>query len=50
MFDGSAAETPIRVTEIALGSLRATDRALIEHGYPVASEEELQALLEDLGS
>ena len=50
VFDGSAGGSPIRVTEIALTSLRATDRALIEHGYPVGSEEELQALLEDLGS
>ena len=49
VFDGSD-DAPIRVTEIALGSLRATDRALIEHGYPVGSEEELQELLEDLGS
>ena len=50
VFDGSAGDAPVRVTEIALASLRATDRALIEHGYPVGSEEELQALLEDLGS
>ena len=50
VFDGGGAETPRSVTDIALGSLRATDRALIERGFPVKSEEELQALLEDLGS
>ena len=50
VFDGSDPETPRSVTNIALGSLRATDRALIGRGYPVQSEEELQALLEDLGS
>ena len=50
VFDGSDPETPRSVTDIELASLRATDRALIERGYPVKSEEELQALLEDLGS
>ena len=50
VFDGGEGDGPIRVTDIELASLRATDRALIEHGYPVASEEELQELLEDLGS
>ena len=50
VFDGSDTETPRSVTDIDLASLRATDRALIERGYPVKSEEELQVLLEDLGS
>ena len=50
VFDGGDSGTPRSVTDIALGSLRATDRALIERGVPVGSEEELQALLEDLGS
>ena len=50
IFDGSDSETPRSVTDIELSSLRAADRALIEHGCPVASEEALQALLEDLGS
>ena len=50
IFDGTDAETPRSVTDIALSSLRATDRALIERGFPVHSEEELQTLLEDLGS
>ena len=47
--DGSM-ENPLQVTDIELGSLRAADRALIETGVPVASREELMALLEDLGS
>ncbi len=50
IFDGTDPETPRSVTDIALSSLRATDRALIERGFPVRSEEELQTLLEDLGS
>ena len=50
IFDGSGAGTPRSVTDIELASLRAADRALIEHGCPVAGEEALQALLEDLGS
>ena len=50
VFDGGASGLPKRVTDIDLASLRATDRALIERGYPVESEEALQALLEDLGS
>ena len=50
IFDGGDAETPRSVTDIALSSLRAADRALIERGYPVESEEALQSLLEDLGS
>ena len=49
IFDRADA-APRSVTDIELGSLRAADRALIEHGCPVASEEALQALLEDLGS
>lgn len=48
IFDGGAA--PRSVTDIDLSSLRAADRAMIERGYPVGTEEELQALLEDLGS
>ena len=50
VFDGADPETPRSVTDIALASLRATDRALIERGLPVGSEAELQSLLEDLGS
>ncbi len=50
VFDGGGRETPRSVTNIALSSLRAADRAMIERGVPVGSEEELQALLEDLGS
>jgi hypothetical protein len=50
VFDGGDSGVPKRVTDIDLSTLRATDRALIERGYPVESEEALQALLEDLGS
>ena len=50
VFDRGDPATPRSVTDIELSSLRAADRALIEHGCPVASEEALQALLEDLGS
>ncbi len=50
VFDRGDPSAPLDVTDIELASLRATDRALIEHGYPVASREALQALLEDLGS
>lgn len=50
VFDRGDPGTPLRVTDIELKSLRATDRALVEHGIPVASREALQALLEDLGS
>ena len=49
IFDGRGG-VPRSVTDIDLASLRAADRALIEHGCPVAGEEALQALLEDLGS
>ena len=52
VFDSadSSMENPLQVTDIELGTLRAADRALIEIGVPVASREELMALLEDLGS
>ncbi len=50
VFAGGDSGAPTRVTDIDLSTLRATDRALIERGYPVESEEALQALLEDLGS
>ena len=50
IFDGGDAVAPRSVTDIEIGSLRAADRALIERGLPVESEEALQALLEDLGS
>ncbi len=50
VFDRGDTAAPLRVTDIELKSLRATDRALVEHGIPVSSGEALQALLEDLGS
>ena len=50
VFEGGDRKTPLQVTDIALGSLRDSDRTLIEQGYPVDSREELLSLLEDLGS
>ena len=52
VFDSgdSDMEDPLEVTDIELGSLRASDRAMIRTGVPVSSREELLALLEDLGS
>ena len=50
VFDRGDPSAPQYVTDIELSALRATDRALIEHGYPVADRETLQTLLEDLGS
>lgn len=47
---GRAGGVPVRVTDIALASLRDCDREMIERGYAVGSQEELLALLEDLGS
>jgi len=50
VFESGDRDSPVAVTDIPLDSLRETDRALIEHGYPVGSREALLALLEDLGS
>ncbi len=50
VFENRKMETPLQVTGIELNALRATDRALIERGLPVASQEALQRILEDLGS
>ncbi len=50
VFEHRNMELPLHVTEIPLASLRAVDRALIERGLPVDSPEDLQTLLEDLGS
>ena len=41
---------PLRVTDIELSCLRASDRAMVEAGIPVLSRQELLCLLEDLGS
>ncbi|MGN1001559.1 MAG: BofC C-terminal domain-containing protein [Oscillospiraceae bacterium] len=54
-YDGRLAifgqgEEPISVTEIELGGLRAADREKVREGIPVTTQEELVALLEDLGS
>ena len=50
VFDSGNRETPLRVTEIELDSLRAADRKIVEAGVTVSSPEELMVLLEDLGS
>ena len=50
VFDRGDPSAPLSVTDIELRSLRATDRALIERGYPVPDRAALQVLLEDLGS
>lgn len=50
VFDRGDPSAPLSVTDIELSSLRATDRALIERGYPVTDRAALQILLEDLGS
>ena len=50
VFDRGDPATPRAVTDIELSALRATDRALIERGFPVGDESELLSLLEDLGS
>ena len=50
VFDQGDPSAPRYVTDIELSALRAVDRALIEHGYPVPDRETLETLLEDLGS
>ena len=49
VYAGNDPDTPLEVTDIALASLRESDRALIEAGLPAATREELLQLLEDLG-
>ncbi len=49
VLDPALGETAV-VTDIELATLREADRKLIEAGLPVASREQLLALLEDLGS
>ncbi len=41
---------PERVTAIELSTLRAADRAMLQHGIPAADRQSLLQLLEDLGS
>ena len=50
VFENGRMETPLQVTGIELSALRAADRAMIERGLPVPSQEALQTILEDLGS
>lgn len=42
--------SPERVTAIELSTLRAADRAMLQHGIPAADRQSLLQLLEDLGS
>lgn len=50
VFRSGREREPLAVTDIELGSLRASDREKILDGLPAAGEKELQELLEDLGS
>ncbi len=50
VYDGQREKVPVTVTEIEIGSLRSTDKALIQKGIPVTDQRELLSLLEDLGS
>lgn len=50
VFENWRSREPLRVTEIELGCLRTADRAMVEAGIPVLSQQELLLLLEDLGS
>ena len=50
VFESGRSRSPLRVTEIELASLRTADRAMVEAGIPVLSQQELLLLLEDLGS
>ena len=50
VYETERARKPLRVTEIELCCLRAADRAMVEQGIPELSQQELLALLEDLGS
>ena len=50
VFDSANRETPLQVTDIGTEGLRAADRKLMEVGVTVHTREELEALLEDLGS
>ena len=42
--------TPAEITDIRVSSLRSYDRKLMEQGFPLYSEEDLNAFLEDFGS
>ncbi len=50
VFSSRRGKEPLRVTNIELKCLRASDRAMVEAGIPVLSRQELLCLLEDLGS
>ena len=50
VFRSGSEREPVAITDIELGSLRASDREKILAGLPAAGDKELQELLEDLGS
>ena len=50
VFRAGSMREPIAVTDIELGSLRSSDRDKILAGLHAPDEEQLQQLLEDLGS
>ena len=50
VYGGGDMKRPVAVTDIELAGLREADRDLISQGLAVATQEELVALLEDLGS
>lgn len=50
VFPNRRGAEPERVTAIALSTLRAADRAMLERGIPAADRQSLLQLLEDLGS
>ncbi|MDO4174713.1 MAG: hypothetical protein Q4D42_08105 [Eubacteriales bacterium] len=43
-------DTAAEVTDIRLSSLREYDQKLMEHGFPLYSDQELASFLEDFGS
>lgn len=43
-------DTAVEITDIRLSSLREYDQELMQHGFPLYSEQELSSFLEDFGS
>lgn len=49
IYEGNS-DTPLRVTDIHLSSLREYDQKLMEQGFPLYSQQDLTMFLEDYGS
>jgi hypothetical protein len=49
IYQGTS-DTPWRVTDIHLSSLREYDQKLMQQGFPLYSQEDLTMFLEDYGS